>query len=427
MLNKLNFFLLLILAMHILVFSQFAGGAGTEEDPWQIRTPENLDSIRHFTGIDNIFFKQIEDINLGVSPWVDGEGWIPIGNAGSPFMGSYECYESYYFWDGYIRNLTINDSTLDNAGLFGVINNADLDSIRLYNVSIIGNNSCGALAGSATGSRINNCSVISGDITGAEEVGGLIGSSWHNTINQSISSHPNFLLNVIGNINVGGFAGVSCSTVKDCYSQSNVSGDSLVGGFVGTHYDSTITNCYSTGVVKGGSSTGGFSSQGTPDLIISCYWSTDASGQTTSSGGEGKTSMEMFSSYTYVGWDFEKIWRPRSDKIQFGYPFLQWQQDVGIEEHDAILPNTVKLEQNYPNPFNPSTKITYSIPNGYYDNVKLQIFNTKGELVKRLVNQKQGAGKYSIEFNASNLNSGMYFYSLKTLNSATTKKMILLK
>ncbi|MDA3884511.1 MAG: T9SS type A sorting domain-containing protein [Candidatus Delongbacteria bacterium] len=144
---------------------------------------------------------------------------------------------------------------------------------------------------------------------------------------------------------------------------------------------------------------------------------------------------EMFSAYptdsTYVDWDFDTIWRPRSDKgqskVQIGYPFLQWQQDVGIEDSDELLVVSCELDQNYPNPFNPSTKISYTLPNGYSDNVKLQIFNTKGELVRTLVNEKKSSGKHSVEFNASDLNSGMYFYTLRTLNSVTTKKMILLK
>ncbi|MDA3884512.1 MAG: hypothetical protein PF638_02855 [Candidatus Delongbacteria bacterium] len=195
----------------------FASGTGTESDPFQVATANHLYNIRYYTGIDSIYFKQIDDINLDIAPWNEGKGWIPIGNEESLFMGSYKSksfYERIYEIDG----LTINDTTLNNTGLFGNINNADLDSMKLKNISIVGNNSCGALAGSATGSRINNCFVISGDISGAEEVGGLIGISLYNTISQSYSSHPNYLVSVSGTTLVGGFSGLNWSKVKDCYS-----------------------------------------------------------------------------------------------------------------------------------------------------------------------------------------------------------------
>jgi hypothetical protein len=89
-----------------------------------------------------------------------------------------------------------------------------------------------------------------------------------------------------------------------------------------------------------------------------------------------------------------------------------------------------ELEQNYPNPFNPSTTIEYEL-NGS-NNVKLQIFDIKGELVKTLVNDFQDSGNYKVIWNGTNsrgekLTSGVYFYSIQTKNNISTKKMILLK
>ncbi|KAB2845743.1 MAG: T9SS type A sorting domain-containing protein [Melioribacteraceae bacterium] len=88
------------------------------------------------------------------------------------------------------------------------------------------------------------------------------------------------------------------------------------------------------------------------------------------------------------------------------------------------------LEQNYPNPFNPVTKISFHIPNvgdALYASATLGIYNILGELVTTLINQNLSAGKYEIEFDASNLTSGIYYYRLLTNNFTQTRKMLLVK
>jgi len=83
------------------------------------------------------------------------------------------------------------------------------------------------------------------------------------------------------------------------------------------------------------------------------------------------------------------------------------------------------LEQNYPNPFNPSTKINYSIPDEGF--VSLKFYDVLGEEIETLVNEYQSAGTYEVEFNDSDLSSGIYYYSLQYNNFIETKKMLLLK
>ncbi len=98
---------------------------------------------------------------------------------------------------------------------------------------------------------------------------------------------------------------------------------------------------------------------------------------------------------------------------------------------DETMPREFALSQNYPNPFNPSTKIKYSVPNE--SNVKLTIYNILGEQVAVLVNEIKEAGYFEIDFNASNLNSGMYIYTIEAsaLGSDSkftdVKKMMLVK
>lgn len=88
-------------------------------------------------------------------------------------------------------------------------------------------------------------------------------------------------------------------------------------------------------------------------------------------------------------------------------------------------PQVFNLEQNYPNPFNSSTMIKYQL--GKSENVKLVVYDITGKEIVTLVNAKQDAGKYEVNFNAGNLSSGIYFYKLITDNFTDTKKLILVK
>ncbi len=84
-----------------------------------------------------------------------------------------------------------------------------------------------------------------------------------------------------------------------------------------------------------------------------------------------------------------------------------------------------RLEQNYPNPFNPSTIINYSIPRATF--VTLNVYNVLGEKVETLVSENKPAGNYSVNFNASKLSSGVYFYRINAGNFIQTKKLMVLK
>jgi hypothetical protein len=80
---------------------------------------------------------------------------------------------------------------------------------------------------------------------------------------------------------------------------------------------------------------------------------------------------------------------------------------------------------NYPNPFNPETKIDYTIPKS--GNVKLEVFDNLGNLIKVLVNKIQYAGNYQVLFSCDNIPSGIYLYRLTTERSSITKKMVLIR
>jgi hypothetical protein len=98
---------------------------------------------------------------------------------------------------------------------------------------------------------------------------------------------------------------------------------------------------------------------------------------------------------------------------------------VSVNRPSKDIPDNFELHQNYPNPFNPSTNIAYSLPKSTH--VKMSVYNMLGKRVGTLVNRNQKAGQYLVNFDASNLASGVYLYRLETAGFAQTNKMILIK
>jgi photosystem II stability/assembly factor-like uncharacterized protein len=106
-----------------------------------------------------------------------------------------------------------------------------------------------------------------------------------------------------------------------------------------------------------------------------------------------------------------------------------WMREISGDDPIGVINNSYpvaySLSQNYPNPFNPATKIDYSIAKSGI--VKIVVYDILGKVVKTLVDEKESPGKYSIEFNAGNFSSGVYFYRIETATFTDVKKMILLK
>ncbi len=96
--------------------------------------------------------------------------------------------------------------------------------------------------------------------------------------------------------------------------------------------------------------------------------------------------------------------------------------DVQHESNNIL---SFYLDQNYPNPFNPSTTIKYSVPEEGF--VKLAVYNMLGEEVSTIVSNEQKAGRYEVNFNASQLSSGVYIYRIEASNFTASKKLMLLK
>ncbi len=96
-----------------------------------------------------------------------------------------------------------------------------------------------------------------------------------------------------------------------------------------------------------------------------------------------------------------------------------------VVEVNLEIPSTFSLSQNYPNPFNPTTKISYSIP--VDSKVTISVYAVTGELVAELINDNVAAGSHYVDFNGSNLASGMYIYKMVAGNFTQSNKMMLVK
>jgi hypothetical protein len=116
----------------------------------------------------------------------------------------------------------------------------------------------------------------------------------------------------------------------------------------------------------------------------------------------------------------------RQDILYFGasIAYINYASVTGIAGENLSI-KQFKLQQNYPNPFNPSTTINYSIAKE--GQVKLNVYDMLGNNVAAIANENKQPGNYSIQFNASALPSGIYFYRLESAGYSDTKKFILMK
>jgi aminopeptidase N len=146
----------------------------------------------------------------------------------------------------------------------------------------------------------------------------------------------------------------------------------------------------------------------------------------------GDTTVTLFNNAQNQNFQFNVNGSPASINFDPGNWILK--DVLGITDTEILpIPLEYSLKQNYPNPFNPSTTIEYSIPQSGF--VSLKVFNVLGKEVATLVNGQNESGKHKVEFDASSLNSGVYFYRIESGNPSTssgqgfteTKKMILLK
>ncbi len=141
---------------------------------------------------------------------------------------------------------------------------------------------------------------------------------------------------------------------------------------------------------------------------------------------------EFYSKVCYSNWpDQNIIYGPVIESNNFSsktiIAYADGQEiESSVEDKRIVsMPTKTILSQNYPNPFNPETRINYSIAKS--GNVKVMIYNMLGQKIITLIDEQKTTGHYSVNFNAENLESGIYFYRLTTNNYIKSKRMVLMK
>jgi hypothetical protein len=225
------------------------------------------------------------------------------------------------------------------GGLFGS-NLYDSLTISDCNASCIvnGGQACGGLAGGNVGT-MSKCS-SSGNVTvTGRSAGGLAGK------NSGIIQYCFSTANVTGMAidEIGGLVGRNDEIISDCYATGTVNGYYPTGGLVGINIKApettsgSITNCYSTGISNGG----GLIGRNLYGVVTNSFWNTQTSGQTWSDGGTGKTTAQMQTEATFVGWDFvietangsESIWYIKPNN----YPQLCWEAGIKYGGGDGSM------------------------------------------------------------------------------------------
>jgi hypothetical protein len=151
------------------------------------------------------------------------------------------------------------------------------------------------------------------------------------------------------------------------------------------------------------------------------------------SGGSGATSFEITNSLGceadidkfYFECDFSNMINDTITPFIPEHSIVSNVSTVGIKLISTIIPDKYILEQNYPNPFNPTTIIRYQIKDLKF--VNLSVYDMLGKEVVTLVNEKQSSGTYEVQFDGSNLSSGIYFCKIQAEEFSDVKRMILIK
>jgi hypothetical protein len=228
-----------------------------------------------------------------------------------------------------ISNLTLNCNSIGQVGLFGYLaSGGRITQVHVENMNVTGAWQVGGLVGGSDGTVSNSYST--GSVTGDNTVGGLVGRNG-GTLDNSYST-ASVTGSATWSVDVGGLAGGNWGTLSNSYSTGSVIGNWRVGGLAGGNWH-TVSNSYSTGSVTAVLDVGGLlgANWGT---VSNCFWDAETSGQATSAGGTVKTTAEMQDIATFSGaaWDICAVNPGETNRtytwnIVDGetYPFLSWQ------------------------------------------------------------------------------------------------------
>lgn len=324
-------------------FKNVDGTDGSAEKPYHIETAEQLAAIspgyldKHFIQVANITFLAA-DFQSGGTYYDGGKLWNPIGGNRDNNLTTNNFTGSYDGQNHKITNLKIARGSEANIGLFGHVGlsgsgSTIIKNVVLESVDVVGGRGTGALVGRVTGNQnthIENCHVDLGTVKGDGATGGLVGS--HNSYQENAGAAERFrpvIFKCSANVDVslrsaespgkdkfGGLVGCSQKgLISNSYSHGSVEvdGGTRVGGFVGCILNRGILiDSYSIGTVTGsGTEYGGFVGNTGADnirgTVTRSFWKKDAYGS--SAGGTSKTDSELKLEVTFIGWDFQNVWK----------------------------------------------------------------------------------------------------------------------
>lgn len=277
---------------------KFEAGNGTETDPYIIATAAQLDEVRNF---QSACFELSKDIDLSSYLNSNSSGWTPIKDFTGKFDGKKHT----------IKGLWISLSSIGNVGLFANIQGSSDNKrasvsnlfVNISKKGITGGSSVGGICGSLSYGNIENC-MVTGDISGYQYVGGIVGRNNDNYYSSSIISQCASSGNIIATDDeVGGILGLkygSCS-IENCYSIANVKAE---GSYPDTYgIGEGAEKCYFAGTI--------YSTNMDKVYPIAYSYSNSYydSEKTKISGKTGAlTTKQMKQQASFQGWDFDKIW-----------------------------------------------------------------------------------------------------------------------
>ncbi len=364
--------------------TEFAGGTGTAEDPYIITTMSHLNNVRnyldaHFRMDANIEFTDTHFASGGIF-YNNGKGWLPIGNATTPFTGSFDG-NGHTITDLQVKASASSASSYVYAGLFGYADNASIKNLGLLNGSISGSVSSsyfyGVYAGSLVGYVNSNttitecyntgsvtassCSAYAGGLVGYVSTSGCTLTACYNTGTVSATAKTS------GSSSTYAYAGgivayiSNYSSVANCYNTGNITGNnaewsstsyfcSYAGGITGG--SGKIFQCYNTGVVTAKASSsdckrysGAISGAG--NQVESCYYiegcALNAAGTNL---GTACTAEQMQKQATYRGFDFDTVWTLAGNS-GYALPALQSLENIHTKKTLSITMATAPQKLSY--------------------------------------------------------------------------------
>lgn len=270
-------------------FAQFSGsGSGTENDPYLILNPIQLNQLRNYLNMEGVYFKLMANIDL--TEFLEDEnptqGWQPVGSSSSAaFKG---------ILDGNgktISGLWINRGEIDYVGLFGYTSQATIKNLNVAANTISGNNNVGGISGSSDRTNLYALS-FSGNISGKNNIGGITGVGSELTYN-SLEFHGYLQ----GSSCVGGMVGNSDNIIlsSSIISVEIIASGDYIGGLIGNTMGSLlVSDCDVNGsLISGNNYVGGACGINEEGSLSSCYIYADISGKNRVGGicGSSQTNM----------------------------------------------------------------------------------------------------------------------------------------